>query len=854
VTVTTREARTRPEPAGKDSDGPSAAERIRQTWADPPGFGGWLIAVQNGAVGGRFVCTAFLFFLVAGVQALLIRTQLARPENTFLSAQVFNELFTMHGTTMMFIFAVPIMEAFAILVLPSMLGTREMPFPRMSSFGYWSYALGALLFYFSFVVGAVPDGGWFGYVPLTNATYSPGLAIDFWLLGLSVAEVAALGAGVELTVSVLKVRAPGMTISRLPLYAWSVLVMALSIIVAFTVFLVATMLLELDRKFGTHFFNPAGGGDPLLYQHLFWIFGHPEVYIQFIPAAGMVSMIVPTFARRPILGYTLVALSVVATSLISFGLWVHHMFTTGLALLAFGLFAGASMSIAIPSGIQMFAWLGTIWSGRPVIKTPFLFVIGFILIFVLGGLTGVMVASVPFNLQVHDTYFVVAHFHYVLIGGVVFPIFAALYYWMPIIAGRLLSERLGRWSFGLIFVGFNVAFLPMHVSGLLGMPRRYYTYQAGLGLDGLNLTSTIGAFVMAAGVAVFVWDVVWSVFLKRGEQAPDNPWGTGTLDFAAGSPPPDEGYLRLPVVTSRYPLWQQDRLDRGDPRHERLVRGLAESPTTWRATVVVSVLDGEPQSIARMNTPSWWPLGFACGLVAVFAATLFDQTVVAGLSLLVCVVSVAGWFWPSKEEREIGELAEDGTIHGLPVYANGSLAVGWWGMLLTLLIFVVALGSLIYSYFYLRLAVTDWPPPGVPDPPLLLPVVNVGVLLASAGVMLWAVRSIRAGRQERLRAGLAASFLLNVAFVGLQLFESSRLGFGWTDHAYGSIFTTTAGTMTLMVGGALFMAAYLQVHAWLGYFTARRYLAIENLAMYTSVAAGAWVLVAAVLYLSPRLI
>ena len=811
MAVTTH-APERRESTGEATIATSAADRIRRTWEDRGGFRGRLTTVQNGAIGKAFISTTFLFFLVAGVQALLMRVQLARPQNTFLDAETFNQLFTMHGTTMMFIFAVPIMEAFANVLLPPMLGARELPYPRMTSFGYWSYAAGALLFYSSYLVGAVPDGGWFGYVPLTGPTYSPGLAIDFWLLGLSVAEVAAMGAGV------------------------------------------GTTFLELDRKLGTRFFDPAGGGDPVLWQHLFWIFGHPEVYIQFVPATGMISMIVPTFARRPILGYTLIALAVVSTGFISFGLWVHHMFAVGLALLALGLFAGASMSIAVPSGIQIFAWLGTIWSGRPVIRVPFLFAIGFILVFVLGGLSGMMVASVPFNLQVHDTYFVVAHFHYVLIGGVVFPIFAALYYWMPIIAGRMLSERLGRWAFALIFVGFNVTFFPMHISGLLGMPRRYFTYPAGLGLDSLNLTSTIGSFILAAGVAVFVWDVAWSLFLGRGARPPHDPWGSGTLDFAAGTPPPPEGYLHLPLVHARYPLWQQDRLDRGDPRHERLVRGMAELPGTWRASIVSSVLDAEPQAITRMSGPSWWPVAFAAALLVVSAAMLFDLYLLAGLGLLGCLVSVVGWLWPSKDQRELAEVDADGTVHGLPVYTDGSRALGWWAMVLTLLIFAVAIGSLVFSYYYLRVGVTAWPPPGVPEPPLLLPAINVGVLLASAGLMAWAVRCIRAGRQGRLRLGLATSFVLDAAFLALQFAEWTTLGFGVRDHAYGSIFYTTAGTVGLMVTGALLMSAVVQAQAWLGYFNIRRYLAVENVALYTSFTAAAWAVVAAVLYLSPRFI
>jgi cytochrome c oxidase subunit I len=557
--------------------GDQPRDRLLQTWTDPGGFHGWLITVQNGPISNRYIFTAFAFFLAGGIEALLMRTQLARPESDFISPQLFNGLFTMHGSTMMFLFAVPIMEAFANLLLPMLLGTRELPFPRMTAFGYWTYLFGGLFFYTSFLFAAVPDGGWFAYVPLTGPTYSPGLAIDIWLLGLSVAEVAAMGAGIELTVAILKMRAPGMSISRIPLYCWAILVTGFMMLFGFTPLLVSTTLLELDRLFHTQFFVPAGGGDPLLWQHLFWIFGHPDVYIMFIPATGIISAVVATFARRPVAGYTLVVLAIVATGIISFGLWVHHVFAAGLPALGMSFFTAASLSIGIASGIQVFAWIATIWSGRPIWTTAFLFALGFIVTFVIGGVTGIMVAAVPFDWQAHDSYFVVAHFHYVLVGGVVFPIFAALYYWMPAMAARKLDERLGQWNFWLMFVGFNVAFFPMHLTGLLGMPRRVYTYEPGLGWDLLNLVSSLGTYVLGLGVLLFVVNVVWSLFLRRGEEATDRPWGSGLLDEAQPLPAPDEGWRTIPIVHTRYPLWQQERLDRGDDRTVQLVQALARA-------------------------------------------------------------------------------------------------------------------------------------------------------------------------------------------------------------------------------------------------------------------------------------
>ncbi len=446
-------------------------DTLTRTWASPPGIAGWLSAVTHKQIGTRYITTAFVFFLVGGIQALFMRIQLGTPENTFLDPAVYNQIFTMHGTTMMFLFAVPILEGFGNYLVPLMIGTRDLPFPRMNAFGYWCFLFGGLFLYSSFLAGAVPDDGWFAYVPLSSDEFSPGLNMDFWLLGITFVEISGIAAAIELIVAIFKQRAPGMSVNRMPLFVWNILVMGFMIVFGFPPLIAGSVLLESDRTFGTHFFNASQGGDPLLWQHLFWIFGHPEVYIMLLPAVGMVSMIVPTFSRRPIVGYIWVALAAVAIGFVSFGLWVHHMFAVGIPLLAMSFFTAASLMITIPSGVQIFAWIATIWSGRGlVLRTPFLFVLGFFVNFILGGFTGVMVAVVPFDWQVHDTFFVVAHFHYVLIGGVVFPLFGGLYYWLPKMTGRLLDERLGQLNFWLVFIGFNLTFFPMHLSGLWGMP------------------------------------------------------------------------------------------------------------------------------------------------------------------------------------------------------------------------------------------------------------------------------------------------------------------------------------------------------------------------------------------------
>jgi cytochrome c oxidase subunit I+III len=848
LTTTPQQAAEPPRP---DRSAPDEPDQLERTWTDPGGIGGWIITVQNGPIANRYMLTAFVFFLVGGLQAILMRTQLARPEQDLLSPQAYNQLLTMHGSTMMFLFAVPIMEAIANFLLPVMLGTRELPFPRMTAFGYWTYLWGGMLFYSSFLFGAAPDAGWYAYLPLSGREYSPGMNLDFWLLGLSVAEVAAIGAGIELTVAIMKFRAPGMSLGRVPIYAWSILTTGFMMLFGFTPLLVSTTLLELDRKHYTHFFNPAFGGDPLLWQHLFWIFGHPDVYIMFVPATGLVSAILPTFARRPLVGYPLVALAVVATGILSFGLWVHHMFTVGLSLLALSFFAAASFTIAIPSGVQVFAWIATIWSGRPVFSSPFLYVLGFLVTFVIGGLSGIMVATVPLDWQVHDTYFLVAHFHYVLVGGVLFPILAALHYWVPANTNHRLSERLGKLSFGLVFAGFNLAFFPLHLLGLLGMPRRYYTYESQFGWGDLNLASTVGAYLLGLGIAVFVWNVLFNVILARGAKPERNFWAAGTMDWATELPPPDTGYREIPIVRSRYPLWEQADLRSGDPHTERLVQALAEAPRTWRATFVTSLVSAEIQGLARLSTASYWPIVAGVFLTLMFIGELFDHYPLLFGALLGFVLSIVVWLWPGKEEREIPELDEQGRIHGLPVYLAGPTSSVWWVMVLTLVVAAVALSLFVFSYYYLRSGAAFWPPPGIDRPDLLLPSLATGVLLASGLPMLLADRGIRQGHQGRLRLGLAGAWGAGAFFLALQVVEYSTLPFSHTTNAYGSVFYLLSWYAFLLVLIGLIVGAVVQLQAWLGYFSRLRFGAVENSALLWYFAIVTWLVVFGVIYVSP---
>ncbi|KRD95857.1 cytochrome B [Bosea sp. Root381] len=832
-------AATLPRPEGE-------LDKLEAAWKLPRG---WRIlsAVNNTVVGQFYIATAFLFFIFAGILGLLIRLQLAVPGNDFLPQETYNQIFTMHGTVMMFLFAVPAVEAAGVLLLPQMLGARDLPFPRLGAFAFWAYLIGGTVFFCTLFFGTAPSGGWFMYPPLTGAQFSPGVGADWWLLGIGFIEISAIAGAIEIIVGVLRTRAPGMTLARMPIFAWSMLIFAFMIVFAFPAVILATILLELERAFDWPFFIAARGGDPLLWQHLFWFFGHPEVYIIFLPAAGMVSMIVPAMTGVPLVGYRLIVVALIAVGFFSFGLWVHHMFTTGIPTRSLGFFSAASMAVAIPSGIQVFAWIATIATGRLRATVPALFVIGFLLIFTLGGLTGVMVALVPFDRQAHDSYFVIAHLHYVLFGGMVFPLLAAITYWAPAFSRRPLSERLGRWAFGLIFAGFNIAFLPMHLTGLLGMPRRVYTYPAERGWDWLNMVSTLGSFILAAGILVFVFNIVRH-FRPSGSKPAGDIWGAGSLEWL---PNHTYGLRSVPRIDSREPLWEQPGLAREVDAGAHYLPGTA---TGTRETIVTSPIEGEPEYVMRLSGPGWAHVVAAAGTAGFFLLLTVKLVVPAALCAVAAIVAMVVWMWdcdpPSAGEVDIG-----GGLR-LPTYASGPNSHGWWAVAILAMVAGALYLSFIFSYLYLWVvSPTQWPG-GAALPPLASTMLPVAALLASGAALFAAARLLRRERLPRigLAALLALGALLAAAAVGLDLWAQWQAGVRPQANGYGALVYGHGVLQVQIVSAVVAVGLFAAARSLAGRLTAARRAVFDNLALLWAYALAQMLFGLALTHGFPRLV
>jgi cytochrome c oxidase subunit 1 len=580
------------------------------------GIWDWMTTIDHKKIGIMYAVSALVFFVLGGFEALLIRWQLATPEASVIDPALYNQLFTMHGVTMVFLVGMPIAVAFFNYIVPLQIGARDVAFPRLNAFSYWVFLFGGLFMYSSWFIGAAPDGGWFGYANLSSPQYSPGPNMDFYALGLQILGIGSIAGGVNFITTIINLRAPGMKLMRMPLFTWMAFVTSFIIVTALPVLAVALFMLTFDRYWATNFFNVAAGGDPILWQHLFWLFGHPEVYILILPAFGIASDVIPTFSRKPLFGYAIMVFSGALIGFISWGVWSHHMFTTGLGPIADSFFTISTMIIAIPTGVKIFNWLATMWGGAIRFTTSMLFAIAMVALFTVGGISGIMHSASPADLQQHDTYFVVAHFHYVLIGGLLMGVFSGFYYWFPKVAGRFMSEGLGKLHFWTFVIGFNLTFFPMHWAGLLGMPRRVYTYAEELGIGSLNLFMSVAALLMALGTLIFAWNLVRS--WRKGAVAGPNPWGGATLEWATSSPPPEFNFAELPEIRSRNPLW-----DHPDHYDERVYT--------------------EPAGGVHMPNPSFWPLITAAGAAGSLMLFMTDIWWMPLIGVAVTAIAAINW-------------------------------------------------------------------------------------------------------------------------------------------------------------------------------------------------------------------
>ena len=742
---------------------PTTALRLHRQltaiWATGPGWQR-LACVNHSVIGMRMMVTSFAFFLIAGILGMLIRVQLATPESAFMGAETYNQVFTMHGSMMLFLFAIPMVESFAVYLTPKILGTRDFAFPRLTAYGYWCYLFGATILTVSLIAQVAPNGGWFMYTPLSSNVFNPGMNSDIWLLGVTFVEISALSLAVEIVVSVLKMRAPGMSLDRMPIFAWYILVTALMMLVAFPPLILGAILLEVERAFGLPFFDPTRGGDPLLWQHLFWLFGHPDVYIIFLPMAAVLSTIIPVFAGRPLVGYRASVVAIIAVGFLSFGLWVHHMFTVGIPHLALAFFSAASAILGIPTALQIFAWLATLAHGKPRWSLPMLYVFGFFFVFVCGGLTGIMLAMVPFDWQAHDTYFVVAHLHYVVAGALAFPMLAGMYYWLPLLTGRTTVRGLSTLAFWLVFVGFNLTFFMMHLTGLMGMPRRVYTFYGDEGWNWLNLLSSVGSFIMTIGFALVVIDLI--VQLRYGRRVRRDPWKAATLEWAMPIPPQPYAFASIPHFDTA-----TERAAPGDTALS-LARGegyLGFTRNGWPEALGVHITSGKPEQLIVLPQPTYLPLVTAIATAAVVLAILFKFYL---LAILVTVV-IAGLFiyggQSAGHTRDYGPLPIGRGI-SVPPHTEVASTPPWMAMVCTLVADGTLFASLVFGTFYLLLAAPNWPSAVAFNPNRIL---ALGVLAGLVVAAMAARRALRAlvtgGKPQGWIALAMLSLVLAIAAV-----------------------------------------------------------------------------------------
>jgi len=767
--------------------------QLEKIWATGPGWQR-LAAVNHSVLGVRFMATALLFFAIAGVLGMLTRVQLATPKATFMDTETYNQVFTMHGSMMLFLFAIPMLEGIAVYLTPKMLGARDFAFPRLTAYGYWCYLFGGTILAASLVAGVAPDGGWFMYTPLSSNVYTPGINADVWLLGVTFVEISALSLAVEMIVSVLKMRAPGMSLDRMPIFGWYILVTALMMLVAFPPLILGSILLETERAFGLPFFDPTRGGDALLWQHLFWLFGHPDVYIILLPMAGVLSTMIPVFAGTTLVGYRAIVVAIIGLAFVSFGIWVHHMFTVGIPHLALSFFSAGSAIVAVPTAVQLFAWLATLAHGRPRWSVPMLYIFGFFVTFVIGGLTGVMLAIVPFDWQAHNTYFVVAHFHYVTGGVVAFPLFAALYYWLPLLTGRTAVYRLSIPAFWLIFIGFSLTFFLMHLVGLLGMPRRVNTYPPIESWTWLNLLSSVGGFIMTIGFALAVIDLIAQ--LRFGRRVRRDPWKAATLEWAMPIPPPPYAFASLANIYTR-----ADRIAVRELAPS-LARGegyLGFTRNGWQETLGVQMTSGAPEQLIVLPRATYLPLITALSTAAAVLAILFKFYWLSLVMALVTAGLFVLWGQNAGHARDYGPLPV-GRGLSLPPHTEVPSAPPWWGMIFALVADGALLTSLAFGVLYLWISAPNWPPAVRSETNLSLALATVaGLFIAAAGAH-GSLRSVAGNREPRVWIGVAAVALF-AAIAALVVLIANVIPHP-REHALGA---TTAALL-----------AYVALHAGIG--------------------------------------
>jgi len=787
---------------------------------------GWLTTIDHKRIAVLYGFTALAFFLVAGIEALIMRTQLARPDGTVVDAATYNQLFTMHGTTMVFLVIMPLgIGLFANFAVPLLIGARDVAFPRLNAFSYWLFLFGALFLHASFFVHGAPDAGWFGYANLTERHFSPGTNLDFWVLALLILGISTLITGLNFLVTIVNMRAPGMTFMRMPLFVWTILVTAVLILLAFPALTVGLIFLLMDRFFGTHFFTSTLGATPLLWQHLFWLFGHPEVYILALPAFGIVSEVIPVFSRKPLFGYPMMAYSTALIGFLSYGVWGHHMFAVGMGPAAEATFAATSMLIAIPTGVKIFSWIATMWGGSLRITTAFLFSLGLIIEFTIGGLSGIMHAAVPIDLQQTDSYFVVAHLHYVLFGGSALALFSAIYYWWPKMTGRLLDERLGRWHFWLTIIGFNGTFFPMHFLGIAGMPRRIYHYAPGMGWDLWNMVATISAFILAVGVAVFLVNLFLT--LRRGAPAGADPWQGRTLEWWTPSPPPEHNFDRIPLVGGRDPYWGWQHGAQG------VEAGTAAPP-----------LEAATADAIHVPHPSWFPIVLAAGIV-VAGVGMITRFAVVPIAALVVLLAIVGLGFERATAGE-GAQPDGGTDQSLGVLDNRK--VGVWAFIGSESIFFA---SLISTYLVYEGRSTTGPRAAEI---LSIPLTSVStfVLLMSSLLMVLALAATQRGDGRWSRIWLLGTAGLGMVFLGGQVYEFSHFyyeGLALQTNLFGQTFYTLVGFHGAHVTVGVVWLLVLARAAFAGQLPARRSLAVELCGLYWHFVDVVWIVIFTLIYL-----